>query len=175
MDIPPIHCARYRDCHGGALGHILKGKSKTQGELLWVTLCGASPYSWSILQITLSLQKCFLWGGGNVSVSWPNYMSFRVQLLPLTGAWRTSETSRRTAIVRESLSPLSLHQKSGISICDPRLDGTAWLSSLPEHAPLMHLSNTLRSYSSPTGGKVAKLNKFSSAYQLANIQIFYTG
>ena len=26
-----------------------------------------------------------------------------------------------------------------------------------------------------TGGKVAKLNKFSSAYQLANIQIFCTG
>jgi len=33
----------------------------------------------SILENTLSPQKCFLWGGGNVFVSWLDYISFRVR------------------------------------------------------------------------------------------------
>ena len=40
---------------------------------------------------------------------------------------------------------------------------------------LIIIGDTCRTDLSLTGGKVAKLNQFVSAYQLANIQIFCTG
>jgi hypothetical protein len=53
-------------------------KNKTQGVFLELHSAVLLFTVW-ILEGTLSPQKCFLWGGGNVFVSWLDYISFRVR------------------------------------------------------------------------------------------------
>jgi len=81
-----------------------------------------------------------------------------------SSASSSSSTSRMMVIPSPPLFSVNVFSNFFIITCSIH-ELCIWGASPPPPPP----PSTL------TGGKVAKLNKFSSAYQSANIQIFYTG